>query len=129
MASIPEPIEADELLGRKVIKVAAGGSHAVCITEGGEVFQWGMSLYLEPVRVSELLQTNIVDVACGDNFSIALDDNGNLFSWGVGKDGVLGQGGITKLNQAQLMEALEDKTVTSINAGWQHVACLAEDRA
>lgn len=35
MASVPEPIEADELLGRKVIKVATGASHAVCITEGG----------------------------------------------------------------------------------------------
>ena len=129
MASIPEMIEADELLGRKVIKVAAGGSHVVCITEGGEVFQWGMSLFLEPVRVSELLHTSIVDVACGDNFSIALDENGYLYSWGNSKDGALGQGGINKLNQAQLMEALEEKTVKSISAGWQHVACLTEDRA
>lgn len=129
MASIPEPIEGDELLGRKVIKVAAGGTHAVCVTDGGEVFQWGMSLFLEPVRVSELLHTKIVDVACGDNYSVALDEKGYLYSWGTGKDGVLGQGGITKLNQAHLMEALEDKTVTSISGGWQHAACLAEDRA
>jgi len=30
------------------------------------------------------------------------------------------------LNQAQLIEALEDKKVTSISAGWQTVACFAE---
>jgi len=126
MASVPEPIEADELFGRKVIKVSSGGSHAVCITEGGEVFQWGMSLYLEPVRVSELLNTNIVDVACGDNYSLALDEKGRLYSWGQSKTGVLGQGSVKQLNQAQLIEALEDKKVTSISAGWQTVACFAE---
>ena len=127
MASVPEPIEADELLGRKVIKVASGGSHAVCITEGGEVFQWGMTLFLEPVRVSELLHTKIVDVACGEDYSLALDDKGQLYSWGKGKTGVLGQGSVTKLNQAQLIEALEDKKITSMSAGWQHVACFTED--
>jgi len=127
MASSPEPIEADELLGRKVIKVATGATHTVCITEGGEVFQWGMTLFLEPVRVSELLHTQIVDVACGDNYSIALDENGQLYSWGKGKTGVLGQGSVTKLNQGQLIEALENKKVTSISAGWQHVACFAEE--
>lgn len=128
MASVPEPIEADELVGRKVIKVASGGSHAVCITEGGEVFQWGMTLFLEPVRVSELLHTKIVDVACGEDYSLALDEKGQLYSWGKGKTGVLGQGSVTKLNQAQLIEALEDKKISSMSAGWQHVACFAEDR-
>jgi len=129
MASVPEPIEADELLGRKVVKVSSGGSHAVCVTEGGEVFQWGMSLFLEPVRVSELLHTRIVDVACGENYSLALDEEGNLYSWGHGKTGVLGQGpSINKLNQAHIMEALEDKRVTAVSAGGQHVACLAEDK-
>lgn len=129
MASVPEPIEADELLGRKVLKVSAGGSHAVCVTEGGEVFQWGMSLFLEPVRVSELLHTRIVDVACGENYSLALDEEGNLYSWGQGKTGVLGQGpSINKLNQAHIVESLEDKSITAVSAGAQHVACLAEDK-
>ncbi|CAB9514718.1 RCC1 and BTB domain-containing protein 2 [Seminavis robusta] len=128
MAAVPEPIEADELLGRKVIQIAAGCEHAVCITEGGEVFQWGMTLHLEPVRVSELLHTKIVQVAAGDNYSIALDEHGQLYTWGQGKTGVLAQGGVTKLNQAALVEALEDKKVISnISAGWQHVACQTTD--
>jgi alpha-tubulin suppressor-like RCC1 family protein len=128
MASVPEPIEEDELVGRKVIKVAAGASHAVCVTEGGEVFQWGMTVFLAPVRVSELLHTKIVDVFCGENYSLALDEHGQLYSWGQGKTGVLGQGGVTKLNQAHLVEALEDKKISKVSAGWQHVACFTEDK-
>jgi len=31
MQAVPEPIEADELLGRKVTKIAAGHSHAACV--------------------------------------------------------------------------------------------------
>lgn len=86
-----------------------------------------MTLFLEPVRVSELLHTKIVDVACGENYSLALDEKGHLYSWGKGKTGVLGQGSVTKLNQAQQLEALEDKKITSISAGWQHVACFANE--
>ena len=86
-----------------------------------------MTLFLEPVRVSELLHTKIVDVACGENYSLALDEKGQIYSWGKGKTGVLGQGSVTKLNQAQLVEALEEKKITSVNAGWQHVACFAEN--
>lgn len=48
-------------------------------------------------------------------------------SWGKGKTGVLGQGSQKQLNQAHLVEALEDHKVTSVSAGWNHVACLAED--
>ena len=127
MEPVPSPIEADELLGRKVTKVAAGHSHAACITESGELFYWGMSLYLEPVRVNELLHTTVVDVVCGQDYVLCLDKEGKLYSFGAGKHGALGQGSVKHLNQAAVMEALQDKKVTSMSAGWKHAACLAQD--
>jgi alpha-tubulin suppressor-like RCC1 family protein len=127
MEPVPSPIEADELLGRKVVHVAAGHSHAACITESGELFYWGMSLYLEPVRVNELLHTTVVDVVCGDGYVLVLDKDGQLYSFGNGKHGALGQGSVKQLNQAAVMEALQDKKVTSMSAGWKHAACLAQD--
>ena len=65
MAEVPSPIEADELLGRRVVKIAAGHSHAACITESGELFFWGSTLHLEPERVVSLLHTKVrVLLAC-----------------------------------------------------------------
>lgn len=129
MQALPEPIETDELVGRKVIKIEAGHSHAACITEGGELFYWGMSLHLEPVRVDELLHTEVVDVFCGEDYTLALDKDGQLYSIGKGKTGVLGQGSIKQLNQATRMEALDGYTVQHVSAGWKHAACLAVAKA
>ena len=132
MQSVPEPIAADELFGIQVVKIAAGHSHAACITERGELFYWGMSLYLEPVRMDSLLHTKVVDVACGQDYTLAVGDDGKLYSFGQGqtltsKRGVLGLGSLGRTEQAVWVEALEGKKVTQISAGWSHAACLVED--
>ena len=127
MQAIPEPIEADELLGRRVVKIAAGSHHAACITEGGELFYWGMSVHLEPYRVTELLHTKIVDIHCGKDYTLAIDEEGRMYSFGYGKTGVLGQGSVKILHQPQLMEVFQGKKVVQASAGWQHAACLVED--
>ena len=127
VAEMPTPIESDELLGRKVIKLAAGRSHAACITEGGELFYWGMSEYMEPERVSTLLHTKVVDVVCGKNYTIAQGEDGNVCSYGKGKTGVLGIPNSKTLSHPQHVEALADKKVVSMSAGYDHAACLVEE--
>ena len=138
MQNIPEPIEADELLGRRVTKLSAGHSHAACITEQGELFLWGMGQHFDPIRVNELLHTKVVDVACGQDYTLVVDEEGRMYSFGVasagmtgGTTGVLGQGSkVARLNQATLMEAFEAENVkvTQVSAGWKHAACLVEPR-
>lgn len=129
MEPIPAPIEADELVGRQVTHVSAGSSHAACITQGGELFYWGMSLYLEPVPVTTLLHTPVVDVNCGLDYTLATTEDGKLYSFGRGKTGVLGQGPSVKTsNQPQLMEALEDYNVKSVSAGWNHAFALVDEK-
>eukprot|EP00521_Asterionellopsis_glacialis_P018619 CAMPEP_0195299716 /NCGR_PEP_ID=MMETSP0707-20130614/26065_1 /TAXON_ID=33640 /ORGANISM="Asterionellopsis glacialis, Strain CCMP134" /LENGTH=431 /DNA_ID=CAMNT_0040362193 /DNA_START=72 /DNA_END=1367 /DNA_ORIENTATION=- len=127
MEAMPVPLEADELVGRKVMDVAAGHSHAACVTEGGELFFWGSGIYLEPYRVTTLLHTPIVKVSCGQDYTIALDEEGKLYTMGKGKTGVLGQASVKQLNQPALVEALADKKVVSVHAGQSHVACLVEE--
>jgi alpha-tubulin suppressor-like RCC1 family protein len=128
MEQVPSPIDSDELVNRTVTKIAAGHSHAACITEGGELFLWGMALHLEPVRVVEVLHTKIIDVVCGQDYTMALSEDNHLYLLGTkGKTGVLGMGPSTKkLNQMQLLKSLSDEKVVSMTAGWTHAACLVE---
>ena len=128
MEQVPYLLDADELLNRTVTKIAAGHSHAACITDGGELFTWGSSLFLEPVRVPEVLHTKIIDVECGNDYTMALSEDHQIYIWGVGKTGALGLGPNTKnLNQAQLLHSLTDYHVVSMSAGWSHAACLVEE--
>jgi alpha-tubulin suppressor-like RCC1 family protein len=128
MEQVPYLLDADELLNRTVTKVAAGNNHAACITENGELFTWGSSLFLEPVRVPEVLHTKIIDIECGNDYTMALSEDHQIYVWGAGKTGVLGLGSNTKnLNQAQLIHGLTDHRVVSMSAGWAHAACLVED--
>ena len=128
MEQVPYLLDADELLNRKVVKVAAGPDHACCITDSGELFTWGSQLFLEPVRVPEVLHTKIIDIACGRDYSMALSEDHNIYVWGAGKTGVLGLGSNTKnLNQAKLMYNLSDHKVVAMSAGWGHAACLIQE--
>lgn len=128
MEQVPYLLDADELLNRTVTKIAAGHSHAACITSSGELFTWGSSLHLEPVRVVEVLHTKIIDVKCGNDYTMALSEDHHIYVWGPGKTGVLGLGSNTKnVNQAQRIHGLTDYRVVSMAAGWAHAACLVEE--
>lgn len=136
MEQVPCMLDADELVNRTVTKIAAGHSHAACITDKGELLKWGSSLHLEPVRVMELLHTQIVDVVCGNDYTMALDIQGHVYIWGTntsGKLGVLGLGtGMTQLNQAHDIKTLtasinhQPRKVISMSAGWGHASCLVQ---
>ena len=127
MAEVPSEVVSDELNALRVTKIAAGHSVAACITDKGGLYYWGMSLYLEPEYVNALAHTKIVDVACGDNYWVALGEDGLVYSYGSGKTGVLGELGARQQNQAKLVEALANKKVTRLSAGWKHVAALVDE--
>lgn len=60
MSSLPTPIEG-QLENRNVVKVSAGHSHSACITDKGELFVWGMSVYLEPTMVTSITRVSVFD--------------------------------------------------------------------
>ena len=107
MQSVPEPISdtSDLLMNTTIVQIAAGHSHAACLSDTGEVYHWGMSLHLEPVMVDSLLHTKIVDIVCGQDYTLAIDVHGHMYSFGNGKY-TLGHGKeIRQLNQAQKIDA------------------------
>mmetsp|Transcript_24527 Transcript_24527/g.30586 ORF Transcript_24527/g.30586 Transcript_24527/m.30586 type:complete len:215 (+) Transcript_24527:282-926(+) len=80
-----------ELAGKKIVSVACGDKHTVCVTEDGAVYSWGNGRSgalghsntensAEPKRVEGL--SNIVRVDCGTDHTIALDSKGKLHSFG-----------------------------------------------
>lgn len=126
MESIPRPIEGD-LEGRKVTRVAAGHTHAACVTSNGELFTWGMNLTHEPKLESNLLHTRIVDVQCGQNYTLALDEEGRIYSMGKGKTGVLGLASTKATAYPIRVEGIpNEERVVSMSCGWSHVACITE---
>ena len=94
------------LLGRRVVRLAAGNNYSAAVTADGELFTWGQGAYgrlghggLEDVQlptvVSALAGQRVVDVACGsgDAQTLAVTAEGLVYSWGDGDYGKLGRGG------------------------------------
>lgn len=151
MQAVPDSINTKELASRHIVKIATGHSHAACISESGELFEWGMAFHLEPVRVDALMHTKIVDVVCGHDYTLAIDEQGHMYSLGKGKTGVLGQGSVRQLKEPAIMEAFQTvdkkgkedggspassrpttsskRKVVQASAGWKHAACLVEEAA
>ena len=74
-----------------VKQVACGDYHSMCLTEDGQVYSWGGSLYKKLANVSANSEPSLVNglsrivaIDCGDFHSLALDDEGRLFTWGGG---------------------------------------------
>lgn len=126
MEAMPVPIEG-MLEGRKVVKIAAGYSHAVALTEQGELFVWGMGTIHQPELVTALGGTKVKDFVCGQDYTIIVDEQGQLRSLGKGKTGVLGLASEKFAAEPTLVEGLIGKKVVKLSAGWKHVACLAEE--
>jgi Alpha-tubulin suppressor and related RCC1 domain-containing proteins len=126
MEAMPVPIEG-MLEGRKVVKIAAGHSHAVALTEQGELFVWGMGTIHQPELVTALGGTKVKDFVCGQDYTIIVDEQGQLRSFGKGKTGVLGLASEKFAAEPTLVEGMIGKKVVKLSAGWKHVACLAEE--
>ena len=128
MESLPRPIEG-LLEGRKVVKIAAGHTHAAAVTSDGELWTWGRNITHEPQKQISLLHAKIVDVACGQNYTLALDEEGRIYSMGKGKTGVLGLASTKASEVPILVEGIpEEERVVSMSAGSAHVACTTELR-
>jgi len=129
MENIPQPIMG-MLEGRRVTQIAAGDGHSACITDNGELYIWGMKLFLEPQSFSNyLLRNKCGSVACGNDYTMILsEDRLSLFSFGKNKTGVLGHAHTKSLNAPELVEGMKEFDILDMSAGDSHFACLVEDQ-
>uniref|UniRef100_A0A1A7YUB5 Regulator of chromosome condensation 1 n=1 Tax=Iconisemion striatum TaxID=60296 RepID=A0A1A7YUB5_9TELE len=90
-------------LPEKMVQVAAGGMHTVCLSETGHVYTFGCNdegalgrdtseegSEMVPGKVS--LEEKVVQVSAGDSHTAALTEEGHVYIWGSFRDnnGVIG---------------------------------------
>lgn len=107
------PVKVQGLDGQKVVKIAAGEGHNLALTEGGDVYAWGLNAdgqlgdgtmtdRTRPVLVQGInIPTLARDISAGKFHSFAvLENTGSggdpLVAWGLNGDGQLGDGTTTK---------------------------------
>ena len=98
--ALPRRIEALAQTGRRYVPVAAGESHALALTEEGELYGWGHACAnghgrdeRTPCRVAALIGERVKLMDTGCDASCAVTEKGELFTWS--QDGslfILGHG-------------------------------------
>jgi len=102
------------IFGKKIIKVAAGSTHAVAVSESGTLYSWGrgfegqtgttnLGVVLSPKLVKFSSEVPIAAVSCGHNFTICVTrQGGQLYAFGEGGCGQLGIGKCIKFSDKPL---------------------------
>jgi alpha-tubulin suppressor-like RCC1 family protein len=110
-----------------VVAVAAGVSHSLALTSGGQVWSWGRnnngqigdggtSTRLTPYQVPGL--SDVAGIAAGEAFSVAWTNAGAVWVWGANNSGQLGDGTQNERRSPVLLTTISN--VTSVAAGRQH---------
>ncbi|KAM9398503.1 LOW QUALITY PROTEIN: putative E3 ubiquitin-protein ligase HERC6 [Salvelinus alpinus] len=98
----PRPVRIPSPLPITVIQVACGNSHSLALTEGGQVFSWGLNSHgqlglgkgvpLQPIPalVRSLTGVPVTQVAAGGTHTLALTLPGLVYCCGANRAGQLG---------------------------------------
>lgn len=117
--------------------IAAGGFHAVALTNRGVLYQWGqtcadeaLSKFTGPTKVSQVDNVSVTSVACGTHHSVCSANGlwykGIPFAWGRGSHGRLGQGHRQNLHVPRCINTLYSTStyVKQVSAGEKHSGFL-----
>ena len=128
------------LEGRKVLQIAAGTNHTMCVTAEGAVFACGYNILgqlgvgdrenrLVPTLLRGELQNElVVQVAAGYGHTIFVTNNGLVFACGDNNVGQLGVGDAPISLVPKLAVGLvEGKTAVCVAAGDRHTLCATAD--
>ena len=110
------------------VTLAVGRSHSCALTKTGRLYAWDSTTKKKKeILISPSVGRSVqfAAVACGGEFTLALSLEGRLYSWGENRRGQLGHGMIGPTSRKPKLVALR-KRVTSIAAGVNHAACVAE---
>jgi len=129
----------NSLLGRKVVQVACGSHHSLCLTADGDIFSWGQNNCGQigsgtttnqstPRKVSASFGgRKVIGITCGQTSSMAVLENGEVYGWGYNGNGQLGLGNnINQLNP-QRVTALQGVVVTSVVCGYAHTLAVTDE--
>jgi len=118
---LPRQIEALAQTGRQFVVVAAGGLHALALTDEGELYGWGHENFSghdrdeEPIphQVTALVGHRVQHVDAGGCSSCAVTEKGEFFIWGGGEFGRLGHGDAEQQDTPKRVEGLSGVKVAA----------------
>ena len=98
MESVPSRVEFDyESVDEEAVTVravTAGERHMLALTDRGQVYLFGLRMWMKPVRVrgdhGMFESKRMKAVGAGKNWSAAIDEDGSVWTWGKGGNGCLG---------------------------------------
>ncbi|WWD02144.1 hypothetical protein V865_000182 [Kwoniella europaea PYCC6329] len=108
LETVPLVVEALEKEGFRAVKVAAGDSVSVAISDQGELRAWGSfrsnegvlgfdgvpghpTFQFTPIALPVFSKLKIADVSCGTDHVLALTTTGHVYVWGNGQQNQLGR--------------------------------------
>jgi len=128
MEAVPLIIEA--LQDKKVVRIAAGHSHSAAVTEAGELYMWGMKVYLEPhhLKVGETGIEKVGLVSCGGSHTAVVTEGaGQLHTFGKGSSLCLGHGGKSYTPHPKLVaDGLAGRRVLKAASGHRHMGVITD---
>ena len=128
------------LQGRKVLQVAAGAGHTVCVTVEGAVFAFGCNSFgqlgfgdtdgrnVPTLLRGELENKSVMQVAAGYGHTVFVTKDGLVFACGCNDGGQLGVGDTdSRLVPTLVTGQLQGKTALYVAAGSNHTLCITAD--
>ena len=142
MLTRPAPIQLPIHSSVHVIKVAAGRSHSLFLTDRNELFSLGSNSfgqcgrkiienedYFRSSQVANKIilpddNEMIEDIICGQDHSIVLTKSGKLYAFGMGTDGQTGLGSFTNTGYPERIKGdLESEKIIHVSSAAD--SCLA----
>ncbi|MFN0127578.1 MAG: choice-of-anchor D domain-containing protein [Verrucomicrobiales bacterium] len=146
---LTELVREGALEGKTILRVAAGGAHALAVTSDGMVYSWGNNSNGQlghpdrrsisvPVPVDmngnpELAGKKFVAVAAGNDHSLALSSDGTVAAWGTNWHGQLGDGSTVSRHEPRAIStaigesAVAGRKVVAIAAGGVSSLAICSD--
>ncbi|WVR09387.1 hypothetical protein IAU60_006454 [Kwoniella sp. DSM 27419] len=138
LETYPYVVESLEKEGFRAVRVAAGDSVSVAISDKGELRAWGSFRSNEgvlgfdgvvghpvfqftPISLPAFAKVKIVQVSCGADHVLALTDTGHVYVWGNGQQNQLGRRIIERRIRNSLDPArLALRNIVHVAAGIYH---------
>ncbi|KAI4108417.1 MAG: hypothetical protein L6R37_001021 [Teloschistes peruensis] len=117
-----------------IVKLCAGDSHTLALTDDGQVYGWGTfrnnegilgfikDTYVQytPILLPNL--KNIVDITSGSNHALALDKKGVVHTWGSGQQNQLG----FRMMERKRYDSLTPSPLRLRGKNIRYIACGAD---
>ncbi|KAJ3671634.1 hypothetical protein LUZ60_007713 [Juncus effusus] len=133
------PTKVSSTQGIKMVMVACGWRHTICVSCSGELYTYGWSKYgqlghgdfedhLLPHKLETLNDHNISQISGGWRHTMALASDGNLYGWGWNKFGQLGIGDNDDRCSPVQVKFPHQQKISQVTCGWRHTIALTESK-